>query len=428
MQDKRQPDIDPGLVDRAWHDMRTQLDAVMPVEEDRRAGAWWWLLLVLLLLVGGTGLGWYGYQQDKEKEPASAPQAQREQSEPAVARLPTASAGNVSPKPKEVSPSPHGGDGRRLPGDAATEQAEPKQGVEQPSVVDASPELPNPATVLAPIETSRASAARINQMTPARSGKQVPSVAPLPMLPLEDLSASERWPITRSPEVKPLRATRLFLEAGAGVALDDPGQILGAGVGMETRLGRRWQLSLVARYQWLSRGHLDLGGGLKNAEEFDWTNGTAYPGFMAQDPILRDEYLDELDMRQVEGHLRLGWRLGPRWRVLAGVQGGYVASATAVILLPPSTTEAAGNLDVDRVGFDLYGAEFTYAPSVEASEASILEANRWRLGGSLGLGYRLARRWEVLAEYRHMLGDWPEAGVSIGANEHLQVSVRYYPW
>ncbi len=58
MLDNRNSGLDPSFIDKAWEDMRRQLDEAMPVEskKNRPVAWWWWAAALLLPIMLGIGL------------------------------------------------------------------------------------------------------------------------------------------------------------------------------------------------------------------------------------------------------------------------------------------------------------------------------------------------------------------------------------
>lgn len=74
MLDNRNSGLDPSFVDKAWEDMRRQLDVAMPVESKKRRPvlAWWWWAAALLLPIM-IGIGLYPQPQAPELEALPIP-------------------------------------------------------------------------------------------------------------------------------------------------------------------------------------------------------------------------------------------------------------------------------------------------------------------------------------------------------------------
>ncbi|MBX2877517.1 MAG: hypothetical protein KTR30_35685 [Saprospiraceae bacterium] len=74
MLDNRNSGLDPSFIDKAWEDMRGQLDEAMPVESKKRRPvlAWWWWAAALLLPIM-IGIGLYPQPQAPELEALPIP-------------------------------------------------------------------------------------------------------------------------------------------------------------------------------------------------------------------------------------------------------------------------------------------------------------------------------------------------------------------
>lgn len=445
MQDKGSTDPFNFPVDQGWEQMRAQLDEVMP--QKRRPFFWWWFLG--LLLVGALG-GYAWAQVSPAPENNAAPDP--EQMERPIANInQEASEKTADPTeqtlmvPKSNAQATDGTTRLAQPGarteitrqtikSAVAHQQTAVDEINKPSIQElASSEGPSPTSPQVSPDANAPSEKNTDSITtsseaPLKTRSINVAIAQLETQPLKLLpTSSPEEPVMRDQiEAAEPKRTALYVEALGGQSLVDPFPSIGAGIGLEHRLGARLRLNTGLQYQ---NHRTQLFDGISNpldAEEFVWTpgagvqNGTAYN--------INAAYRN-LETQRINAYAQLGYRVHPRIHLGLGLQSAYIFNANATLSREEAPIQDPNGLeDANGVRVDLYDESIAAVSFDQFSNAftAPLDVRRWQWTATSNLSYRFHRSWSVELQYLRHLTNWPAEGETFGGPHNVQLGVRYY--
>lgn len=442
MQDNWNSGIDPSFADKAWENMRKQLDEAMPVDEKqkRRLIGWWWAIGFALLLAGA---GWFLLGSPSPQLDA-LPILTTEHKK-AVAQLPEPI---LSPEITIIEPAPG----------HLQQQATPKPeitSVEQETIQQQLSAAPSQATKVSPERQPT------HPTNDQKENKSVltPSVAPLPAITEQNSAlAVASNPPTNTPSAssapreliagiaeidglaaKPLATLPLSFEKAitpnvknghwlleAGVSSRNMDRMDGffAGLGYQRGIGHsKWLLGtgLYYRFQRLPFAAQNIvQANFSNSASQEVADQQGAPLFnvdpatnelsikvsngVVSIPISQLSLVQKLHL--VDIPLAMTYKLGTKFHLHSTLQVSYLWKSFLDFDNNPSNER---NLDQVFAGVDpsrYFSSARWYSNSGKASIGQNPgDFQRWQLGAALGLTYYPSSHLGIRVQYRSSLGN-----------------------
>lgn len=395
MRDNNQDHFDPDLLNRAWADMQTRLDAEMPTRRRRGLVVWWWPLG----LVASAAL-FLMFSEVLSPVPAARP-----------ATVTTSPAATVADPAEDCPPGWPAPAARPAP--APAQAAAPTASPTQPRALaarlvppaDLQP-TPGPAFRAPEPLTPSQEKPPVSPATASPANRYAGLLATLPNRPLAlavSATPNTTWPA--SPNVDRPQQWEWLVEGGLNGRAATPAG-LSAAVLVERRLGAHWSANLGLRYQFLRQGmHLPTG---RNAADLALESDTlGVSPVVSTEQLLRYVANNPFKSHWLEMPLNLGYRLHPRWEVEGGVYLGYLLAGFAPSGADLTSDGRVLSPIVNSGSFDFSSApEANWFLDQNERQATIPASERWQMGAAAALRYRLTTRWDLQLAYRTGSGSW----------------------
>ncbi|WP_020539401.1 hypothetical protein [Lewinella cohaerens] len=451
IQDNKDRELDPALIDNAWMQMEQELDRAMP---RKKRGAFWWLtglagIVVLLLNIYLFGKG--------SGQNSSVPAVVTEK-EAVIADNTNTAEQNVYQQNDELlseTPTPTVPvEGRLVEQEVASsfavEQA-PTSSFQQAPIDEENDRSENtidyqtdpaPSSIIVNAEGST----RLNNVTAELlvnenrpsivsetseliTANRSPAVTAISyLLPtISDFpfsTANSHLPVNVA-EVKPVSPWNYYLEGQGGVSLTTADySSIAIGAGVQRDLGTKWNVELGAQYQ-LNKRSFFVGRNQDNAfaDELQPNTGSGYS-------VERTLAFQNLETSRLNLYLGGSYQVSPRFSLGMSVQGSYFTKAFAIFESSSTAVNQPLENDPNGLRVDLYEGVLSVYDLDSITNAVngpfAIDANRlqWSLNGSAR--YQFAKHWEAALQYQHHLTAWPSKQEPFGGLSALQLGLRYY--
>ncbi|MGH1435410.1 MAG: hypothetical protein ACRBG0_13245 [Lewinella sp.] len=451
IQDNKDRELDPALIDNAWMQMEQELDQAMP---RKKRGAFWWLaglagIVVLFLniyLFGkGSGQNSSGRAFVAEKEAVIADNTNTgeqnvyQQNDELLSETPTTAvpvegrlveqevASSFAVEQASISSF------QQAPVDEENDRTENTIDYETdpvPSSIIVNNEerttLNDVPAELLVNESIPSIVSETSEFITANRSREVTAISYLlPTISDGPLSISNSQLPVKVAEVKPVSRWHYYMEGQGGVSLSTTDySSIAIGVGILRDLGNKWNVELGAQYQVNQRSFF-VGRNQENAfaDELQPNLGSGYS-------VERTLAFQNLETSRLNIYLGGSCQLSPRFSLGMSVQGSYFTKAFAVF--ESSSTAVAEPVESDPNGLrvDLYEGVLSVYDFDSITNAVngpfAIDANRlqWSLNGSAR--YQFAKHWEAAFQYQHHLTAWPSKQEPFGGLSALQLGLRYY--
>lgn len=451
IQDNKDGELDPALIDNAWKQMEQELDQAMPQKKRR---AFWWLaglagIVVLLLniyLFGkGSGQNPSAPAFIAEKEAIIADntstheQNAYEQSNEILPETPTTAVPAEGDLLEQEIASPLAAEQvpvslfQQIPvdeendrtGNTASYQTDPVLS----SITVNTEENTTLSSVPAELLVNEDKPLIVPETSELITANRSPAMAAisdlLPMISVFPLPGSNLELPVKVAEVKPVSRWDYYLEGQGGVSLTTTDySSIAVGLGVQRDLGDKWNIELGVQYQANQRSFF-VGRNQDNAfaDELQPNLGTGYS-------VERTLAFQNLETSRLNIYLGGSYQVSPRFSLGMSVQGSYFTKAFAIF--ESSSTAVPQPLEDDPNGLrvDLYEGVLSVYDLDSITNAVngpfAIDANRlqWSLNGSAR--YQFAKHWEVALQYQQHLTAWPSKQEPFGGLSALQLGLRYY--
>ncbi|MEZ4986069.1 MAG: outer membrane beta-barrel protein [Saprospiraceae bacterium] len=431
MQSDNRNDIDPRLIDKGWHRMEMELDKVMPLQEnDRRFPVW---LLWLFLGISLSGIVWWQVAMGRQHGGDDlTPSVKTSPDLPSVVAE-SASTTVLTPAPTSDFAGVSSVDTRISTIQAARISTSYQSAVETPMTVTKNQKTAAAtSSTVFPADNQTTLSLEIPTLLDTPNGATLDEattqekavVSPIAGLAIEPLHSLQSVPLAASVVALQLPKQSFFVDVQFGVQSESQ-RYMAAGLGLTTRLAKRWGLDVGLYYQKAMPVTRALGAYQSNFEE---SMDLPSPSF-----VLVDEASAIINYDRIDIGLAANWKMLPRLSLQAGFRGGlYINGAVQFKYAYSDGTSTSGSpmlldglSEVDLYDEAAIGVRFDEATN-DFSSAFPLKANRWHGSALMGAQYRLAKNLSLGLAFRSDLTPWPSKTLDWVHPHAWQATARYH--